>query len=122
MIKTTYSHVQQSSLQTQNNNSFFKLIKTAGPYVIVSVIFESLSRQSILCSPETVAWVASKTFEAMKWTAMAAGAAHSFWVCSPYSQTTKISPHQKEIQALRAEIARLRQELAARSQKIVHMQ
>jgi len=122
MINTTYSHVQQNSPQTQNNNSFFKLIKTAGPYVIVSVIFESLSKQCILSSPETVAWVASKTFEAMKWTATVAGAAHSFWVCSPYSQTTKISPDQKEIEALRAENIRLRQELAAHSQKIVHMQ
>jgi len=120
MIDTNYLNVQRLSQQPKKNDvGFLTFFKIVAPYILAGFVFESLSKQCILSSPETVAWVASKTFEAMKWTATVAGVAHSFWVYSPYSRTPKIVLYQKEIEALRAENIHLRQELAARQTFVV---
>jgi len=121
MINTGHVNAQQIQQQSQKDKSYFELFKIAAPYVIAGIFFESLSKESILRSPETVAWAASKTFEVVKWATLTVGATHCLGLYSPLSQAPKSILLEKEIKALRTENARFRQKLAAR-QAVAHTQ
>ena len=121
MIDANSLNAQRLSNQSKKNDiSFFTYGKTVMPYIAVGFVFECLSKYSILLPPETVVWAASKTFEILKWAALTAGAAHAFWVYSPYSQAPKPIRSEKKIEVLQAENIRLRQALAAR-QKVMRV-
>jgi len=117
------SDMQKISQQTQDNDlGYFKFAKIFISYVVVATIFSGLSEDALRYSPETVAWCASKTLVVLKYATMCAAAIHTIWLRHSASlssrQTLKSIPLEKEIEALRAENIRLRQELTAR-QKVI---
>ena len=126
MINTVkeYFYIQKSTprdtLPNLKNNrlSFCGFMKPFLGWCVVGVALKGLSEEALRQPPETVAWVASRTFQVMgyaNYTALFLGiiwALHSS--SSPSRNITKLVATQEEVDSLRAEISRLQQELAAR--------